>query len=81
MHAAVRRFEDVTDPSEAGRRVNDYTTRCNRHEGCVGPIGDDWELSAWLDSGWYGYISPRSQFDFADDLEKAFSKDPWPWNR
>ena len=81
MYATVRRYEGVTDPSEAGRRVNDYTTRCNRNKGCVDPIGDDWELSAWLDSGWYGYISPQSQFDFDDDMEKAFIKDPWPWNR
>ena len=44
------------------------------------PIGDDWELSAWLDSGWHGYISPQSQFDFDDDLEKAFIKDPWARN-
>jgi hypothetical protein len=78
MYATVRRYEGVTDPSEAGRRVNDYTTRCNRNEGCVDPIGDDRELSAWLDSGWYGYISPQSQFDFDDDLEKAIN--PWPWN-
>jgi hypothetical protein len=46
----------------------------------VDPIGDDWELATWMDSGWYGYIDPIGQFDFDDDLEKAFIKDPWPWS-
>jgi hypothetical protein len=40
MYATVRRYEGVTDPSEAGRRVNDYTARCNRNEGCSGLQND-----------------------------------------
>jgi hypothetical protein len=50
------------------------------HEGCVDPIEDDWELATWLESGWYGYVDPIGQFDFDDDLEKEFIKDPWPWS-
>lgn len=44
------------------------------------PIDDDLELVTWLENGWYSYVDPMSQFDFDDDLEKVFVKDPWPWN-
>jgi hypothetical protein len=51
------------------------------HEGCVDPIETDYELATWLDSGWYSYVDPIGQFDFDDDLEKAYFKDPWPWQQ
>jgi hypothetical protein len=42
---------------------------------------DDAEFINWLDRGEYGYIDPNSQFEFDDEVERAYHTDPWPWGK